>query len=515
MHSEVKRTLGQPTPRRAGVPRGVGWPALVMLVFVVFTCVNLLILERYRSVASTSGSNNKAATSQARHAEAKRSEGDTATEAQTNPPSEVFTVDPEAWHGWKRMDDIVSAMVPQTEWRPKSGPHAKKSLEGADALLRATGCDVMAVPFAPGHDGRCIQYLTNVSNWEELRPLAMRFDARTIKFQIKFREAALKSILKVPQRLFPNEAFSEVAAYHADRVLEVNRIPPTGWACIPIDMIKKATATYGSGVETEAEFLQDSGVKNYAEWIEKDLLDYAKRSDLLETSTEGGQQCIGASIQLHVADVHHLLDSPLKIPYKAHNSSWHRYFDLTTEPHQNPLGRFIGKPWAGTIVHIAELNAFDYVIGNGDRSPNKNNFIVGRCIREKEICDEDAFQFSASWIHVGPPTFVHLDQGMGFYETPRNNPLWNSIKTSNVTYCLFRAPLLNRLALLSSEGRTVHTEGSAGRGFDGRMADRLPRRVAAFVTKRGLRKCQRRVEDVLAQAHLCLKQPFARFVVAP
>jgi hypothetical protein len=494
---------GLPTPR-AG--RGVGAPLMIMAIFVGFTVFNLLLLERYRE-RNMGG--------------LQRQTGGGSGVLKPPPPHE-HKLDPQSpfqpsrkwergsgWSSWGSMDDIVRASVPQEDWRPTTGQHAEDSRAGAEALHRSTGCDVMTIPFNPTSDEACIRYMTDVTKWNELVPLAMRFDARTIKFQVKFADRNLHSILKVPQRLFPNEAFSEVAAYHADRVLETQRIPPTGWVCIPIKTVNKATEAFGRTVETEQEFLKDSGVQNYSDWIQKDLLDYAKHARLVE-QTNTGEDCIGASIQLHVADVHHLLDSPLRIPYKAHNTSWYRFFDLTTEDPTDAIRRIVNKPWVASIVHIAELNAFDYVIGNGDRSPNKNNFIVGKCTKHLEYCDEDTDQFKATWLHLGPPTFVHLDQGMGFYDSPRNNPLGASMRSNNVTFCHFRAPFLNRMQRLADEGRD-----RGGAGFDTLMAARLPAKVKEFVSKKSLRKCHRRLEEVLGKAEQCLAQPFASFVVTP
>eukprot|EP00758_Cryptobia_borreli_P004338 Tbor_TRINITY_DN4317_c0_g2::TRINITY_DN4317_c0_g2_i1::g.7666::m.7666 len=197
------------------------------------------------------------------------------------------------------------------------------------AFEKVTGCDLITVPFNPEKDERCLKYMSNQSNWEDLRPLSMSEDQRTVKFEVVFTsipEAGgirLLTMIKVPQRLFPYEAFSEVTSYHVDRVAHINRIPPTAWVCIPYTKIEDSINKYESTVETISSFLHESGVNTYTEWVKKDFIDYNKMKDPVHTRGKEEDDCVGVSMQLRIADVGHLLHTVLRIPYKTHSTSWH------------------------------------------------------------------------------------------------------------------------------------------------------------------------------------------------
>ena len=565
---------------RPGSGRGASTTVLTFLVLLLFVAVNggllgYMFLTAPKTPASRPGG-LKATNSKGKGAHVGNGSPSAATPTAPVDDAVTSTTPSPSLHRWAHdrtvypyedMDDMIRQLIPKKHWKvvgsrnqgggagggmvAANATHASKGAPPAmpvaqSALLEATGCNVQYVPFRPGDDARCIDYLTNTSNWAELVPLPMRFDARTIKFQVRFLQKDLHCVLKVPQRLFPNEAFAEVAAYHADRVLAVNRIPPTGWVCIPEKLILEARDRYGATLETEQEFLKDSKVTNYNDWLKKDLLDYARGQGLVDRTGDGGP-CIGASMQLHVADAHHMLDSPLRIPYKAHDASWHQYFDLrnytSAEPQEGavlppdptvddddddddvvvpkppklgnrssaraarvpPIARV---PFRASLVHIAELNAFDYIIGNDDRSPNKNNFVVGKCTR---YCDEDEGKdFGASAEHEGPPTFVHLDQGMAFYGSVHRNPIKKGFV--NGSFCVFRAPMLNRLERLAQDDGAGDDERAA---FVTQMWERMPRALRRFLPRSELAVCGRRITKLLRLAEDCVGRPFSKYVVAP
>ena len=447
------------------------------------------------------------------------------------------------------LDDWLKATVDKKFWGPQvpvlpdghfdfsHGTYDKDSIREAydveEQVFKQTGCNSINVPFLNSEDDGCVTYLTTMANWKMLKPLPMEFDQRTIKFEAVFHEQKLhdgqhrggvhlvKSILKVPQRLFPNEAFSEVASYHADRVMQINRIPPTGWVCIPEDMIRRSVEQFAGTTETVDEFLQESGAANYSDWIEKDLFDYARDAKLFSHTSEhdGRRKCIFASIQLKVADVFHLLDSALKIPYKAHNDSWHRYFDLSGQRDADGRPSFAKEPFAPSLLHISELCTFDYAIGNGDRSPNKNNFVVGACTRKSECADRGHGKFYV--YHPNHPTYVHLDQGMGFYGAPKRNPIKDSMlpKGKNEadaappTFCFFRAPLLSRFEALVQE---EEVKGKKVSLFERMMWEILPKGIRHYVTERKLKQSADNMRAVLGLARRCLAQPsFAPYVLGP
>ena len=110
-----------------------------------------------------------------------------------------------------------------------------------------------------------------------------------------------------------------------------------------------------------------------------------------------------------------------------------RFFD----PAQN---QNMSKALAVSMRHCSDMVTFDYLCDNDDRSPNKNNHVVGGC----ESCKPDHPP------HPGPPNFVHLDQGSGFYHSGHGYLDRNALRQRHkVDYCTFRRPLLTRMQELS------------------------------------------------------------------
>ncbi|KAH9598655.1 hypothetical protein LSM04_007793 [Trypanosoma melophagium] len=380
-----------------------------------------------------------------------------------------------------------------------------------------TGCDTLSVPFNPRRDNRCIQFMTNASNWKELIPISQSLDQRTIKFAILFKpvhvadgdyiDEPIETIIKVPQRPFPSEPAGEVGAFHADRIMHINRVPPTGSACLPLQMIKNSVTKYKDSVKTTETFLRMSGVKNYEEWIKKDLFDFAHEARTIEQSNDG--DCIGVSIQLKISDVGHFLASSMRIPYDSHSDTWHSYFNLNiaTEESMEELTR--AKSYIG-VLHLAEINMFDYVIGNMDRSPNKNNFVVGGT--HLEPSSNKKFM-----LHPNNPTFIYLDHGMSFYHRhPRRNPLTKSVEAFKKglpdTFCFFRGPLLRHIRELMEPSGGKKSETI----FSFKMKQRLPKRVYSIIGSNGLRYCSIRGKELLSVAERCLaNERIQRYVLFP
>ncbi|RNF27245.1 uncharacterized protein Tco025E_00436 [Trypanosoma conorhini] len=405
---------------------------------------------------------------------------------------------------------LTSLGVTEEEMRRRYVRHRK--------VKDLTGCDALSVPFNPRQDRRCINFMTNSSNWGELVPISQSMDQRTIKFGIVFnsiRDASgeviqqpLETIIKVPQRLFPLEPVGEVAAFHADRLLLTHRVPPTGWACLPLSMFEASVAKYKHLVETNAEFLRASGVASYEEWVRKDLFDYVPHSQFLVRSTNG-DDCIAVSIQLKIADVGHFLSSVMRIPYNPHSDTWHAFFDINNLTGEDVVGFIRRRSYAG-VLHLATLSMFDYVVGNLDRSPNKNNFVVGAT----RVSPTASNNFM---LHPNHPTFVYLDHGMTFYRRrPRRNPLTTSYAAfrtnGTATFCLFNGPLLRRIREL-----TQYTGGPSNETvFAWRMKQRLPRRIYRTVGDEGLLYCSKRGSEILSMAEHCLKNERIRpYVLFP
>ncbi|KAJ9457377.1 hypothetical protein DIPPA_26548 [Diplonema papillatum] len=353
--------------------------------------------------------------------------------------------------------------------------------EGYEDLLEETGCDMFKVPFDGAEDKRCLSLISDSRNWIDIKPMKQQLTERTIKFKAHFKDPRLRAIIKVPQKLFPYEAMSEAGSYYADRLMQTNRVPPTAWTHVPVKRIKEVVEKHGSKFEMVPLFMKDSDVTNYAEWIEKDLFKYARRRKL--TSHEDpdfpDEEVLGVSVQLFIADVRPLLHSDLAIPWVPHNDSWQR--------HLSP-----SSPWAPEhapgFVRQSELAMFDFVLGNGDRSPNKNNFVVGACPHHHSI-----EKCGSGPRHPGLPSFVTLDNGlMFFYElipgrSPDGpNPLLKK------TFCVFERKLLARLQEI------------ADLGFSKLMQDAMPRSLKKYVTPKLLQQCEERLHKLLEQYAKCV-----------
>eukprot|EP01065_Artemidia_motanka_P041867 TRINITY_DN5493_c0_g1_i2.p1 TRINITY_DN5493_c0_g1~~TRINITY_DN5493_c0_g1_i2.p1 ORF type:complete len:631 (+),score=199.12 TRINITY_DN5493_c0_g1_i2:67-1959(+) len=351
------------------------------------------------------------------------------------------------------------------------GPPAPAEYED---LAEKTGCDLFSVPFDAGRDAACLRYVSNVDNWAEIKPGAQRYDERTVKFKVTYKDPRIRGIVKVRQRLFPNEAVSEVGSYHADRVMRVNRVPVTAWVHAPLEELVNAVHRDGPRMEMIPQFARDSKVHSFVEWVRKDFVEYSRSSGYVRK--RDGVETVGVSVQLFIPDVRPLLDSDYRIPWVAHNDSWQR----------NP---FDPRHTIG-FVRQSELAMFDYVLGNGDRSPNKNNFVVGACSRPSRCGKGPRFP--------GPPNFLTLDNGIMFMyalDGPRTadgpNPL---LKPS---FCLFERKLLSRLQEIAAAGDTA---------FADEMTARLPDSIRKVIGRRNLEKCDGRIRKTLAQLERCLRK---------
>lgn len=335
----------------------------------------------------------------------------------------------------------------------------------------------------------------------------------------------------MPQRLYPNEPYGEVAAYHADRLLGVNRIPPTALTCIPLDWLVSSALQTGRDMKLVKEFAGDSGVTDYAGWIKKDFVDFTTSRNIADafnsstpksgthaarmssrelsaffrrhgekarataaTEREDGilkgipeGLCVHASVQLFVAEAGRFLDSIFAIPYRAHDPSWHKFFAPAAKFH--PPAE---KDYNVSLLHISELVSFDYIIGNSDRSPNKNNFVVGGC----------RVRCPGGPKHIGAPDFVHLDNGLVFHN-PGENPIakigaHDPDDPTRSSFCWFYAPFVAKVRILL-EGK------ASGTLVDG-MRARLPPPVFAQIGETKLSHAHRRAEQFIQQVDHCVKR---------
>lgn len=327
-----------------------------------------------------------------------------------------------------------------------------------------------------------------------IEPMKQQFEQRTIKFKATLRLRAGGStggsstgpataaaaaggsedravptawIIKVPQVLFPIEPFAEVAAHHLDRKLGIHRIPPTSLVALPIAWIRAVSlARSERKMPMVNEFLVASSVKSYDEWIDKDFVAFLRHDVdgryVADPQPHGANATLAwCSVQLFMREVQPILYSTLRVPYSKTNPGWHRWFDVN----------FAEYPVAvGPLLALSELSVFDFIIRNNDRSPNKNNFIVGAC--------KKCWPRRPSG-HV--PTLVHLDHGMSFYG-PNSHTVHNPLSKpkDKLKFCIFYRPMITRFQAMSREllaaqarnrSTASGTDGGSGGGGGGSLAD--------------------------------------------
>eukprot|EP01063_Lacrimia_lanifica_P036367 TRINITY_DN7190_c0_g1_i1.p1 TRINITY_DN7190_c0_g1~~TRINITY_DN7190_c0_g1_i1.p1 ORF type:complete len:451 (+),score=143.11 TRINITY_DN7190_c0_g1_i1:80-1432(+) len=353
-----------------------------------------------------------------------------------------------------------------------------KSLGGAPSedylgMVSRTGCDVFHVPFNPALDEKCIEYMSNAENWRSIEVVKQTNDARTLKFTLAMKEPLLKVLAKLPQKGFAREPAGEVAGYHMDRMLGVNRIPPVAHVFAPMALFVEALREMDrSGAKVIPKYVGD-GVNNYEEWGTRELSFAKKRG--LEIGAPEGQE-IPISFVPMVADVHKLLKSELRIPYIPHNASWMRHLD--------PRHHF-EEEYRPSFLYLMEVSVFDYVIGNRDRSPNKNSFVVGGGDGSKG----DGSNVPA---HPGHPTFIWLDNGMAF-GVPDRNPIMNE-EWGHM--CIFPKWLVGRI-------HKLRAPGAFRDGMKKTVKAKEPEIWKQF-TKGDFENAEARIQALLARVQECL-----------
>eukprot|EP00999_Lentomonas_sp_LEN2_P002961 NODE_81_length_2424_cov_65.736178_g60_i0.p1 GENE.NODE_81_length_2424_cov_65.736178_g60_i0~~NODE_81_length_2424_cov_65.736178_g60_i0.p1 ORF type:complete len:493 (+),score=43.67 NODE_81_length_2424_cov_65.736178_g60_i0:178-1656(+) len=352
-----------------------------------------------------------------------------------------------------------------------------------DQLGRKTGCHIATVPFDPSEDDRCIDYMSNLQNWKTVKPLPAVYSARTVKFSIEFVDTPLRAILKVPQKKHPIEPYSEYAAFEADRLLHYHRVPPTAWVYVPIRTLEEVVEASGKDLTVRPDDVQFNSTSWY-EWVQVHFFDYVERKQKLQRDRRG-TYVLGVSVQLWVADVAELLDSVYRIPYKEVHRQWHFWFD----PSRYTIPDYFAMP----LHHLAQQMLFDWVIGNDDRSPNKNSYVVGGCA--SRYCRGSGVS------HPGPPYFVYIDQGMAFYDDPER-----AVFMHNDSFCIFRRRSVDHLK------RFVGPQ----RSFASAFASRLPTEVFRSIGgSKVMEECQSRVERALRQVSSCLRRFPKSAVIVP
>ncbi|ESL07590.1 hypothetical protein TRSC58_04718 [Trypanosoma rangeli SC58] len=317
--------------------------------------------------------------------------------------------------------------------------------------------------------------IRNLLVWVRIDVIAPSLDQRTIKFRSTFCFsfemktppsclASMAFLVKVPQRQFSADPFAEVAAFAVDRKLGIGRVPPTFIFPIPLAVLQEAVMRRSRRHIRMIPFLiRESGSTTYDTWVQNDVFFFLKRHAERKSGADGGdvhthRDGLDAwcSFQLEVWHVTPLLRSSLRVPYNKKNMpGWHRWF--------NPLYNGTVVPY-GPLVALSEQVMFDYIVGNNDRSPNKNSFaVIGGCRCGGPGNDVGCSGSGTNSESSTFPTILHLDHGMAFKEPHAalvNNPL--AKLGERQSFCMFYKPLLGRLWSIEKQLTQRHTGGVAG-----------------------------------------------------
>lgn len=436
-------------------------------------------------------------------------------------------------------DDIFA-----TTLDPKVFTYESSNVSLGSALEQAANwtrfiCDDVRVPFVNLNDERCTSFLVdvtsrvssmhqqasnnvaiNISDTDFFRsnahavsvfndvavvniePMQQKFEQRTIKFKLTMHFEAKNSqtdrsaniaaglfiswILKVPQVLFPIEPFAEVAAFHFDRRLVINRVPPSALVPLSIVWVRNiSTMRTEKTMHMVKEFLAASSVTSYDEWIEKDFVQFL-RTESSGKYVDKNKNAL-CSVQLFMREVMPILGSSLTVPYSKQNPGWHRWFDVN----------FAEYPVAiGPLLALSELSVFDFIIRNNDRSPNKNNFIVGTC--KKCVPRRPSGTV---------PTLVHLDHGMSFYG-PGSHTVHNPLSKSKekLKFCIFYRPQVEQLRKLQAafDGTASSADGVATQ-WQRYLMQGLSALVLRAIGESKLLDCGSQVVKVLKRVETCIE----------
>lgn len=166
------------------------------------------------------------------------------------------------------------------------------------------------------------------------------------------------------------------------------------------------------------------------------------------------------------------------------------------DPEATPAG-FPPQHEAG-YAHVGAVSLFDYVVGNSDRSPNKNNFVAGGCA-SRRCAHARRTGTAATPDHPGPPEPVYLDHGLVFSH-PDTSPLYNLTAgggggRGRCGYCRFYAPLAATL-------RARHARG----GVAAALLAVMPEEVVAAMEPRRVRAADTRLAAVVEHMGRCVKR---------
>eukprot|EP00668_Euglena_longa_P033048 GGOE01042552.1.p1 GENE.GGOE01042552.1~~GGOE01042552.1.p1 ORF type:complete len:443 (+),score=127.19 GGOE01042552.1:74-1402(+) len=323
--------------------------------------------------------------------------------------------------------------------------------EDPTLVHNASFCNASVTLYTEESDARCLAFLTNPHNIASIAPMASIMAlARTIKFKVKYKLGNIRAIAKVPQNNFPFEPYSEYLGFRIDRLLGMNKVPPTAWVQIPVAALKDSLS-----IITDTSF---------HEWVNRDVFDFPEVKHQLKDVN--GVPHMAVSMQLWMSDVHPLQDSSWAI-----DKHWQPYFYPTTPLRTHEV-----------LPHLSDLAVLDFVLSNPDRRLDKNTYVAGGCRRN---CERRRGELP----HVGAISLVPIDQGSSFYTNvpPENNPL----SPHGNDFCRFRRTTVQHLKAMRSSGKGQNP-------LHNTLTNHLPKIIIHVVRPQRIQWAQERL-DILVQ----------------
>lgn len=368
-----------------------------------------------------------------------------------------------------------------------------------------------------GADERCTAYLKNLDNVEWVSVLGRAsLVGRTVKMLLHYKEPNIKAVVKFPQKTFPHEAQSEFASYLVDRAIGVLRVPPTAFTFIPLEMLRSALAN-ATAQNT------DMNMKTSLAGLSVDLFDFLDQQgigELVRQRHGPGRSPleVGASVQLWMEDLHSLKDSV--------------FSDAAAEAHQHhkssAFATFFKKHGARksserTLLEISRMLVLDFIVGNDDRTPEKNTFVLGGCRGVHCGPGRSRFRFEG-----GHPQMALVDQGRSFYFS--GNPEDNALSGAHADdICVFSKTLISNCLALShnktSLGPLQSNRSTAASEEDDEVRNShtlertlfrlLPTEVQKVLHPDAIHAAQDRLERLLNHIDACIGKRHAKDVLRP
>eukprot|EP01060_Flectonema_neradi_P003864 TRINITY_DN1251_c4_g1_i1.p1 TRINITY_DN1251_c4_g1~~TRINITY_DN1251_c4_g1_i1.p1 ORF type:complete len:456 (+),score=80.62 TRINITY_DN1251_c4_g1_i1:126-1493(+) len=310
---------------------------------------------------------------------------------------------------------------------------------------QSASCSTTEIFISEKEDLACQDFLSNFANWGSIQTLPSVLSiARTIKFRITFTNG-MKAILKVPQKKFLFEPYSEFISYQGDRLLNFNKVPVTVLLPIPVSWLR--------GV---ASMLEDGF---YTYWIETFVFNFSSVKKNIATGRcpFPESETVMCSVQLWMDGVQVLHETKYR-PKGAMKKLLKSTSDMISE---------VERP---ALADLSNLMVFDYIISNSDRS-EKNTFAIS----------------SDSGTSI-----ILLDQGSSFYsrDPPRGHPLRHTAK-HNTSICVFASSTVSTLRKFSK-----------AKTFEDSMRKRL-HSADGFWKPWQLKSAQQRISSLVSTIQYC------------